>query len=212
MKKYVAETLGTFTLVFCGTGAVIINQQTQGVVTHLGIAITFGLVVMALIFALGRLSGAHINPAVSIAFALTPIFPKKDLLPYIVAQTAGALLASGVLKLLFPDTITLGETLPAGSDMQSFVLEIILTYFLMLVILMVSQSPPEVSQYTAIAVGGVVLLEALFAGPITGASMNPARSIGPAVVAWNLKSLWIYVVAPIVGAVLATFSWRYFKD
>ena len=212
MKKYVAETLGTFTLVFCGTGAVIINQQTQGVVTHLGIAITFGLVVMALIFALGRLSGAHINPAVSIAFTLTPIFPKKDLLPYIVAQTTGALLASGVLKLLFPDTITLGETLPAGSNMQSFVLEIILTYFLMLVILMVSQSPPEVSQYTAIAVGGVVLLEALFAGPITGASMNPARSIGPAVVAWNLKSLWIYVVAPIVGAVLATFSWQYFKD
>ncbi|HAS39622.1 MAG TPA: aquaporin [Microscillaceae bacterium] len=212
MKKYVAEVLGTFTLVFCGTGAVIINQQAQGVVTHMGIAVTFGLIVMALIFAFGRLSGAHINPAVSIAFAITPIFPKKDLLPYIIAQVIGALLASGVLRLLFPTATTLGETLPAGSEMQSFVLEIILTYFLMLVILMVSQSTPEVSQYTAIAVGAVVLLEALFAGPITGASMNPARSIGPALVAGNLQSLWVYILAPIVGALLATFSWQYFKD
>jgi len=212
MKKYIAEVLGTFTLVFCGTGAVVINQQAQGVVTHMGIAVTFGLVVMALILAFGRLSGAHINPAVSIAFALTPIFPKKDLIPYIIAQVMGALLASGVLRLLFPTATTLGETLPAGSEMQSFILEIILTYFLMLVILMVSQNTPEVSQYTAIAVGAVVLLEALFAGPITGASMNPARSIGPAIVAGNLQSLWIYIFAPIVGAVLATFSWQYFKD
>ncbi|OJJ14601.1 aquaporin [marine bacterium AO1-C] len=212
MKRYVAETLGTFTLVFCGTGAIVINQQAQGAVTHLGIAVTFGLVVMALIFAFGKLSGAHINPAVSLAFALTPIFPKKDLIPYIIAQIIGALLASGILKLLFPTVATLGETLPAGSEMQSFVLEIILTYFLMLVILMVSQNTPDVGQYTAIAVGAVVLLEALFAGPITGASMNPARSIGPAIVAGNFKSLWVYIAAPIIGAVLATFSWQYFKD
>lgn len=212
MKKYVAEVLGTFTLVFCGTGAVVINQQTNGVVTHMGIAVTFGLIVMAMILAFGKLSGAHINPAVSIAFALTPIFPKKDLIPYIIAQVVGALLASGVLKLMFPESTTLGETLPAGSEMQTFVLEIMLTYFLMLVILLVSQNTPDVSQYTSIAVGGVVLLEALFAGPISGASMNPARSLGPALVAGNFKSLWVYLAAPIIGAVLATFSWQYFKD
>lgn len=212
MKKYVAEALGTFLLVFCGTGAVVINQQAQGAVTHVGIAITFGVVVMAIIYAFGKVSGAHINPAVSIAFAMTPLFPKKDLIPYIIAQVIGALLASGVLKWLFPEATTLGETLPAGSEMQTFVLEIILTYFLMLVIFMVSQNTPEVSQYTAIAVGGVVLLEAMFAGPISGASMNPARSIGPAVVKGNLKSLWVYLAAPVIGAVLATFSWWYFKE
>ena len=212
MKKYVAEALGTFLLVFCGTGAVVINQQAQGAVTHVGLAITFGVVVMAIIYAFGKVSGAHINPAVSIAFAMTPLFPKKDLIPYIIAQVIGALLASGVLKWLFPEATTLGETLPAGSEMQTFVLEIILTYFLMLVIFMVSQNTPEVSQYTAIAVGGVVLLEAMFAGPISGASMNPARSIGPAVVTGNLKSLWVYLAAPVIGAVLATFSWWYFKD
>lgn len=212
MKKYVAEALGTFLLVFCGTGAVVINQQAQGAVTHVGIAITFGVVVMAIIYAFGKVSGAHINPAVSIAFAMTPLLPKKDLIPYIIAQIIGALLASGVLKWMFPAATTLGETLPAGSEMQTFVLEIILTYFLMLVIFMVSQNSPEVSQYTAIAVGGVVLLEAMFAGPISGASMNPARSIGPALVSGNLKSLWVYLAAPVIGAVLATFSWWYFKE
>lgn len=211
MKKYVAEVIGTYMLIFCGTGAIVINQQSQGTVTHAGIAITFGLVVMALIFALGRLSGAHINPAVSIAFALTDIFPKKEVLPYILSQLVGALLASGTLRLMFPDSVGLGETIPAGSDMQSFILEVILTYLLMLVILFVSQNEPSVSQFTAIAVGGVVLFEAMFAGPISGASMNPARSLAPALVAGNLKSLWVYLTAPTLGAILATFSWKYLK-
>lgn len=212
MKKYLAEVIGTYILVFCGTGAVVINQQANGTVTHVGVAITFGLIVMAMIFAFGRLSGAHINPAVSIAFALTPIFPKKDLAPYIICQTLGALLASLTLRLMFPESTTLGETIPAGSDGQSFVLEVILTYILMLVILLVSQNTPEVSQFTAQAVGAIVLLEALFAGPISGASMNPARSLGPALIAGNLKSLWVYLMAPIVGAVLATISWQYLRE
>ncbi|EAY29664.1 aquaporin [Microscilla marina] len=211
MKKYVAEIIGTYALVFCGTGAIVINQHTQGTVTHAGIAVTFGLVVMALIFAFGKLSGAHINPAVSIAFALTDIFPKKELVPYITSQLIGALLASGSLRLMFPESVGLGETIPAGSDLQSFILEVILTYLLMLVILMVSQNDPSVSQFTAVAVGGVVLFEAWFAGPISGASMNPARSIAPAVASGNLNSLWVYLTAPILGAVLATFSWKYLK-
>lgn len=211
MKKYVAEIIGTYALIFCGTGAIVINQQSQGSVTHVGIAITFGLVVMALIFAFGRLSGAHINPAVSIAFALTDIFPKKEVLPYILSQLVGAFLASGTLRLMFPDSEGLGETIPAGSDMQSFILEVILTYILMLVILLVSQDEPSVSQYTAIAVGGVVLFEAMFAGPISGASMNPARSLAPALVAGNLNSLWVYLTAPTLGAILATFTWKYLK-
>jgi aquaporin Z len=211
MKKYVAEMIGTYALIFCGTGAIVINQQSQGTVTHAGIAITFGLVVMALIFAFGRLSGTHINPAVSIAFALADVFPKKEVLPYILSQLVGAFLASGTLRLMFPESVGLGETIPAGSDMQSFILEVILTYILMLVILLVSQDEPSVSQYTAIAVGGVVLFEAMFAGPISGASMNPARSLAPALVAGNLKSLWVYLTAPTLGAILATFTWKYLK-
>lgn len=211
MKKYVAEIIGTYALIFCGTGAIVINQQSQGTVTHAGIAITFGLVVMALIFAFGRLSGTHINPAVSIAFALADVFPKKEVLPYILSQLVGAFLASGTLRLMFPESVGLGETIPAGSDMQSFILEVILTYILMLVILLVSQDEPSVSQYTAIAVGGVVLFEAMFAGPISGASMNPARSLAPALVAGNLKSLWVYLTAPTLGAILATFTWKYLK-
>lgn len=212
MKRYLAEVIGTYILVFCGTGAVVINQQANDSVTHVGVAITFGLIVMVMIFAFGRLSGAHINPAVSIAFALTPLFSKKDLVPYIICQIFGALLASLTLSLMFPESATLGETIPAGSNGQSFVLEVILTYILMLVILLVSQNTPEVSQFTAQAVGAVVLLEALFAGPISGASMNPARSLGPALIAGNLKSLWVYLMAPIVGAILATISWRYLRE
>lgn len=212
MKKYVAEVIGTYALVFFGTGAVVVNQQTQGVISHAGIAIAWGLIVMAAVLAFGKLSGAHINPAVSIAFAFTPLFPKKDLVPYIIAQFIGAVLASVTLRLMFPANMGLGGTIPAGSDMQSFVLEIILTYFLMLVILLVSQSETAISQFTAIAVGGVVLLEAMFAGPVSGASMNPIRSIAPALVSGNLASLWVYITAPVIGAVLASLSWKYLKE
>ncbi len=208
MKRYVCEGIGTFALVFCGTGAIVINDLTNGSVSHVGIAITFGLIVTVMIYAFGSISGAHINPAVSIGFAITDRFQKKSLFPYIIAQLIGALLASGILKLLFQEHGNLGATAPMGSDQQSFILEVILTYFLMLVILFVSQNE-EVNQFTGIAVGGTVLLEALFAGAISGASMNPARSIAPSLVSGNFSALWIYIFAPIIGALLASLTWKF---
>ncbi len=211
MKKYIAELIGTFALVFCGTGAIIINDVTNGGVSHVGVAITFGLIVMVMIYAFGSLSGAHINPAVTIAFSLTDRFERKYLIGYIVAQLMGAFLASGLLWVLFTDHDHLGSTLPYGAWHQSFILEIILTYFLMLVILMVSQHKAS-APFTGLAVGATVMLEAMFAGPITGASMNPARSIAPAVVSGHLDHLWIYIVATIMGAVLASFTWRFLSD
>lgn len=211
MKAYLAEFIGTYALVFCGTGAIIINDISNGAIGHQGIAITFGAIVMVMIYALGNVSGAHINPAVSISFAITNKFNQKDLLPYCVAQITGALSASITLAFLFPTHATLGITTPSGDWSQSFVLELILTYFLMLAILMVSQNK-AIHQFSGIAVGGTVLLEALFAGPITGASMNPARSIAPALVSGNVHLLWIYIFAPILGALLATGTWFILKE
>ena len=211
MKKYIAEGIGTFVLVFCGTGAVVIDQQTNGQVGHIGVSITFGLIVTAMIYTFGDKSGAHFNPAVTIAFSLANLFPKKQILPYIISQIAGAFIASALLKLLFPSNQNLGTTLPAGSEMQSFVLEIILTFILMLTILFTSQGSKETGTLAGLAIGSVVLLEAIFAGPICGASMNPARSLSPAVVSGNTTSLWIYLIAPVLGAAVATLVWRYVK-
>jgi aquaporin NIP len=211
MKRYIAELTGTFALVFCGTGAIVINQQSGGVITHVGIAITFGFVVMGMIYALGNVSGAHLNPAVSIAFAVAKKFKVKEVLPYIISQLAGAMLASALLKVLFPENAMLGATLPSGSDMQSFVLEILLTFFLMLVILNVAHGSKEQGMFAGLAIGGVVLLEAMFAGPICGASMNPARSIAPALVSGNLQSIWIYIAAPVIGAIAAVPLHHYFN-
>ena len=205
MKKYYAEAIGTFMMVFCGTGAIIINQEMNGVITHPGIAATFGLIVAAVIYALGDVSGAHINPAVTIAFALRKVFPVKEILPYILSQSVGAVLASLSLHLLFPLNEHLGGTSPTGSVMQSFVLEILLTFFLMFVILRVSQGSREQGIMAGMAIGAVVLLEALFAGPISGASMNPARSLGPAIISGEWQFLWIYVSAPIIGSSLAVW-------
>ncbi|MBK7681624.1 MAG: aquaporin [Bacteroidetes bacterium] len=205
MKKYYAEAIGTYMMVFCGTGAIIINQEMNGVITHPGIAATFGLIVAAVIYALGDVSGAHINPAVTIAFALRKVFPVKQIIPYVLSQSIGAVLASLTLHLLFPLNEQLGGTLPAGSIMQAFVLEILLTFFLMFVILRVSHGSREQGIMAGMAIGAVVLLEALFAGPITGASMNPARSLGPALVSGELQFLWIYIAAPIAGSSLAVW-------
>jgi aquaporin NIP len=207
VRRYVAELLGTYALVFAGTGAIVINEQT-GALGHFGVAATFGLVVLAMIYAFGDLSGAHLNPAVTIGFVVAKRFPVKQAAPYIAAQLGGALLASLTLRSLFPDNATLGATVPSGSEMQSFVLEVLLTFFLMLVILQVSQGSKEVGVMAGIAIGAVVGLEALFAGPISGASMNPARSIAPAVISGELSALWIYVCAPILGALAATITWR----
>jgi aquaporin Z len=212
MRRYLAEAIGTFALVFCGTGAIIVNQQTGGAIGHAGIAATFGLIVTAMIYTFGSISGAHFNPAVTIAFSLAKLFKWKEVPAYIIAQLAGAFLASLLLKVLFPANETLGATLPAGSPMQSFILEVVLTFFLMLVILFTSQGSKEVGVMAGIAIGATVLLEAMFAGPICGASMNPARSIAPALVSGNTASLWIYIAAPTIGAMLSTLVWQGLKE
>jgi len=212
MKKYIAELTGTFALVFCGTGAIVIDQQTGGGVTHIGVAITFGFIVMSMIYALGNISGAHFNPAVSIAFTVAKKFPVKEVLPYIISQIIGALLASSLLKLMFPDNAMLGATIPSGSDMQSFILEVLLTFFLMLVILNVAHGSKEQGMFAGLAIGSVVLLEAMFAGPICGASMNPARSIAPGLVSGHMQSLWVYLIAPVCGALLAVPLFNYLQS
>lgn len=206
-NKYGAEVFGTFALVFAGTGAVVIDDITHAV-THVGVAITFGLVVMSLIYALGDVSGAHFNPAVTLGFWAARRLPGRAVAPYIVCQLAGALLASLLLRAMFDVRASLGATLPLGSPMQSFVLEAVLTFLLMFIILCVSTGPKEVGIMAGIAVGGVIGLAAMFAGPICGASMNPARSIAPALVSGNLSHLWVYIAAPILGAVVAVPCWR----
>jgi aquaporin NIP len=211
MKKYAAEVLGTFALVFCGTGAIIINQESAGVITHPGIAFTFGLIVMVMIYALGPISGAHLNPAVTIAFTVAKRFPLNQVFPYILSQAVGAFIASLTLRFLFTGNKFLGATMPAGTDLQSFVLELILTFFLMLVIINVATGSKEQGMFAGLAIGSTVLLEAMFAGPICGASMNPIRSISPAVVSGHLEHLWIYLTAPTIGAVLAIFVWRFIR-
>jgi aquaporin Z len=198
-----AEVLGTYFLIFAGTGAIVINAESHGAISHLGIALTFGLVVLGLIYTFGDVSGAHFNPAVTTAFALAGRFPWREVPGYILAQLLGAISASATLHLLFPLQPLLGATQPAGSSLQSLVLETILTFFLMTVILSVSTGAKEKGITAGIAIGAIIALEALFAGPICGASMNPARSIAPALVSGHGEYLWIYLVGPLVGAALA---------
>ncbi|GAC1386331.1 MAG: aquaporin [Ginsengibacter sp.] len=203
MNKLFSEFLGTFIMVFCGTGAIIIDHQSNGAVSHVGVAITFGLIVMSLIYTLGNISGAHMNPAVTIAFTVAKRFSVSNVLPFILSQLLGAIFASFILKLIFPSSQYLGNTIPFGSDIQSFILECILTFILMLVIINVATGSKEQGMFAGIAIGSIVLLEAMFAGPISGASMNPARSIGPAIISGHLEHLWIYIFAPVIGATIA---------
>lgn len=207
-QKLFAEFLGTFALVFAGTGAIVINDVSGGAITHVGVALTFGLIVLAMIYTVGEISGAHLNPAVTFGFWLAGRFPAGQMAGYFGSQVAGAFLASGILRILFPAHPTLGSTLPAGSEMQSFVLELILTFLLMFVILNVSTGAKEKGITAGIAVGAVIALEAMFAGKICGASMNPARSLAPASVSGQWQHLWIYLTAPFLGAAAAIFACR----
>lgn len=213
LRKFVAEFIGTFGLVFAGTGAIMINHITGGVVTHVGVGLTFGSIVAVMVFATGHISGAHINPAVTLGFAIAKHLPWKQVPYYLGSQILGAITASVILLLVLGDVADLGATTPAVkngiTDLQAFSIEILLTFFLMFVIMSVATDVRSVGQIAAVAIGATVGLEALFAGPITGASMNPARSLGPAIVGWTWSSQWVYVLAPIIGASAASmvYSW-----
>lgn len=200
MRKLAAEAFGTFALVFAGTGAIVINDASGGAITHVGIALTFGLIVLAMIYALGDVSGCHLNPAVTLGFLAARRLEARHVAPYIACQCLGAMLASVTLRLMFPAHSTLGATLPAGTAFQSFVMEAILSLILMFVILSVSFGAKEKGIMAGVAISAVIALEALFAGPVSGASMNPARSLAPALVSERMEHLWVYLSAPVVGA------------
>jgi aquaporin Z len=203
VNKLAAEFFGTFALVFAGTGAIVSNDVTGGAVSHAGIALTFGLVVLAMIYTVGDVSGAHLNPAVTLGFFAAGRCGWSTVPGYILSQILGATAASLLLHFLFPQNETLGITLPAGSAIQSFILEIVLTFILMWVILSVSTGAKEKGITAGIAIGSVIALEAMFAGPICGASMNPARSFAPALVSLHFQNLWIYLAAPVIGGLIA---------
>ncbi len=211
-KNYIAEALGTFILVFCGTASMAINEILAGAVTHVGIGITWGFIVIAMIYAFGEISGAHFNPAVTIAFAYAKKFPWKEVPKYIFFQTIGAVVASLLVLYLFPESETLGGTRTILVWHKAFIMEFLLTFFLMVVIINVSTGSKETGLMAGMAIGGVVMLEALFAGPVTNASMNPARSFAPALVSGYWKDLWLYIVAPILGALVAVVSCKWVKD
>jgi aquaporin NIP len=212
MRKLLAECFGTFCLVFTGTGAIVINDLSGGAISHVGVALTFGLVVLAMIYAVGDISGAHLNPAVTLGFFAARRFEGRHVLPYIASQLVGAFAASGLLRVLFPTHSTLGATMPAGSDWQSFVLEFVLSGILMFVILSVSTGAKERGITAGLVVGAVIALEAMFAGPISGASMNPARSLAPAVVSSHWSSVWLYLLAPSCGALVAVAGCRCMRE
>ncbi len=210
MRALLAEAIGTFALVFAGCGAIVVDAKT-GALGHLGVALSFGLVIMVMIYALGHVSGAHFNPAVTFAFALSRHFPRSRALGYWTAQVLGALAAAAVVRASLGNHAHDGATLPSGSQGQAFLWEVVLSFFLMLVIMAVATDTRAVGEAAAIAVGGTVGLDALFGGPITGASMNPARSIAPALVSGDLHALWLYLVAPPLGAASAALTYRYLR-
>jgi len=210
LRALVAEAIGTFALVFAGCGAIMVNAKT-GQLGHVGVAITFGLVIMFGIYAVGHISGAHFNPSVTFAFALSRHFPWSRAVGYWAAQLVGAVAAAAVLRGSLGNIANVGATLPSGSQAQSFLWELVLTFFLMFVIMAVTTDTRAVGEAAAIAVGGTVGLDAMFGGLISGASMNPARSTGPALVSGNLHALWLYIVAPICGASLAALAYQFLR-
>jgi MIP family channel proteins len=210
LRALVAEAIGTFALVFAGCGAIMVDAKTHAL-GHVGVAITFGLVIMFGIYAVGHISGAHFNPSVTFAFALSRHFPWSRAAAYWGAQLVGALAAAAVLRGSLGNVANVGATLPSGSQGQSFLWELVLTFFLMFVIMAVATDTRAVGEAAAIAVGGTVGLDAMFGGPISGASMNPARSIGPALMSGDLHALWLYIVAPICGASLAGLAYQFVR-
>lgn len=208
-SKFLAEAIGTFCLVFAGTGAIVVNEVSGGRVTHLGISLVFGLIVLAMIYTIGHVSGAHMNPAVTIAFHSAGRHPTSEIGPYLAAQLLGAIAASAALRQLFGGQVAgLGATLPGGTALQSFLLELIMSFMLMFTIMGVATDDRAEGTMAGIAIGAVVALEAAFGGPISGASMNPARSFGPAVLTGKFAHHWIYWAAPILGMVLGAKAYR----
>ena len=209
-RALVAEAIGTFALVFAGCGAVMVDAKTHAL-GHVGVALTFGLVIMVMIYAVGHVSGAHFNGAVTFAFALTRHFPWPRAVGYWTAQLLGAIAAAALLRAALGDVAHVGATLPSGSQGQSFLWELVLSAFLMFVILAVATDTRAVGEAAAIAIGGTIGLDAMFGGPISGASMNPIRSIGPALVSGDLHALWLYIVAPIVGTSLGGLAYQFVR-
>jgi MIP family channel proteins len=209
-RALVAEAIGTFALVFAGAGAVMVDAKTHAL-GHIGVAFTFGLVIMAMIYAVGHVSGAHFNAAVTFAFALTRHFPWRRALAYWAAQLTGAVAAAGLLRASLGNVAHVGATLPSGSEGQSFVWELVLTVFLMFVVLAVATDTRAVGEAAAIAIGGTIGLDALVGGPISGASMNPMRSLGPALVSGDLHAVWLYIAAPVLGASLGGLAYVFVR-
>ena len=209
-RMLAAEFVGTFALVFAGCGAIMVDAKT-GALGHVGVAISFGLVIMVMIYAVGHISGAHFNPAVTFAFALSRHFPWPRALGYWTAQLVGALTAAALLRGSLGNIAHVGATLPSGSQGQSFLWELVMSFFLMFVIMAVATDTRAVGEAAAIAIGGTVGLDAMFGGPISGASMNPARSIGPAIVSGDLHALWLYILAPLAGAALGALIYQFIR-
>ncbi len=210
-NRLLAEGMGTFALVFAGCGAIAVSDLYGGALGHIGISLVFGLIVMVMIYSIGNISGAHINPAVTLGFMFAGRLDRKDVLPYISSQMTGAVVAAGLLRLLFPNHGNLGSTLPSGDVLQAFVMEVVLSFFLMFVILNISTGHKEKGIMAGVAIGGMVSLEAMMGGPVSGASMNPARSLGPALVSGQFQHLWIYILAPITGMFLAHPTCRWIQ-
>lgn len=209
-RTLAAEAIGTFALVFAGCGAIMVDAKT-GELGHVGVAFSFGLVIMFGIYAVGHVSGAHFNPAVTLAFALTRHFPWPRTVAYWTAQLAGGLAAAALLRASLGNVAHVGATYPSGSAGQAFLWEVVMSAFLMFVILAVATDTRAVGEAAAIAIGGTIALDALFGGPISGASMNPARSLAPGIVSGDLHAIWVYLLAPLVGTAVGGLAYQFVR-
>jgi aquaporin NIP len=211
LKRCTAEAIGTFGIVFFGCGAIMVAERFPGSISPAGISVVFGLIVTAMIYTLGHISGAHFNPAVTLAFAITRHFPFRSVLLYWVAQCLGSLVGVSLLYFILPQGIGYGETVPHVPLLQAFIWEVILTFILMFVVMGVAKDSRAVGTLAGLVIGATVMLTAFVGGPITGDSMNPARSLGPAIVSGRVDVLWLYILAPMVGAVLGALVYQWVR-